>query len=385
MSQNEFSDWTKVIKSTAKPDSKTGAVNPPIYLSSTFQQPGLDDFGQWDYARSGNPTRDVLEESIAELENGYRGFAFSTGMAAISTALLTLKQGNHVIVTNNVYGGTFRLVTEVLVNYGISHTFVDLSDEEDLKNAFQKNTKVVYLETPANPTLQVTDIQKVSKIAHDHQALVFADNTFMTPILQKPLDLGADLVVHSATKFLAGHSDILAGLVVAKTKDLADKVYFLQNAMGATLGVADSFLLLRGIKTLGVRMQTSSKNALEFAKWLTKQSIVTKVNYPGLETSDSYDIQLSQSKSGGAVLSFDIKTEENVKKLIEEIKIPVFSVSLGATESILSYPPKMSHAELNREERLERGITDGLLRLSIGLEDIDDLKQDFAQAFEKLN
>ncbi|MGX4764008.1 aminotransferase class V-fold PLP-dependent enzyme [Holzapfeliella sp. JNUCC 72] len=385
MSQNEFSDWTKVIKSTAKPDPKTGAVNPPIYLSSTFQQPGLDDFGQWDYARSGNPTRDVLEESIAELENGYRGFAFSTGMAAISTALLTLKQGDHVIVTKNVYGGTFRLVTEVLVNYGISHTFVDLSDEEALKNAFQENTKVVYLETPANPTLQVTNIQKVSKIAHDHQALVFADNTFMTPILQKPLDLGADLVVHSATKFLAGHSDILAGLVVAKTKDLADKVYFLQNAMGATLGVADSFLLLRGIKTLGVRMQTSSKNALEFAKWLRKQSIVTKVNYPGLETSDSYDIQLSQSKSGGAVLSFDIKTEENVKKLIEEIKIPVFSVSLGATESILSYPPKMSHAELNREERLERGITDGLLRLSIGLEDIDDLKQDFAQAFEKLN
>ncbi|MEJ6347864.1 aminotransferase class V-fold PLP-dependent enzyme [Holzapfeliella sp. He02] len=385
MSQAEFSDWTKVVKSTAKPDPHTGAVNPPIYLSSTFEQPGLDEFGQWDYARSGNPTRDVLEESIAELENGDRGFAFATGMAAISTALLTLKQGDHVIVTKNVYGGTFRLVTEVLVNYGISHTFVDLSDEKALKDAFQENTKVVYLETPANPTLQVTDIQKVSKIAHERGALVFADNTFMTPILQKPLELGADLVVHSATKFLAGHSDILAGLVVTKTKALSDQVYFLQNAMGATLGVADSFLLLRGIKTLGVRMQTSSRNALEFAKWLTEQPVVTKVNYPGLETSDGYDLQLSQAKAGGAVLSFDIGTEENVKKLIEEIKIPVFSVSLGATESILSYPPKMSHAELNREERLERGITDGLLRLSIGLEDIDDLKQDFAQAFEKLN
>lgn len=276
------------------------------------------------------------------------------------------------------------MVTEVLVNYGISHTFVDLSDEKALKDAFQENTKVVYLETPANPTLQVTDIQKVSKIAHERGALVFADNTFMTPILQKPLELGADLIVHSATKFLAGHSDILAGLVVTKTKALSDQVYFLQNAMGATLGVADSFLLLRGIKTLGVRMQTSSRNALEFVKWLTEQPVVTKVNYPGLETSDSYYLQISQAKAGGAVLSFDIGTEENVKKLIEEIKIPVFSVSLGATESIISYPPKMSHAELNREERLERGITDGLLRLSIGLEDIDDLKQDFAQAFEKL-
>ncbi|MHA8111502.1 aminotransferase class V-fold PLP-dependent enzyme [Lactobacillaceae bacterium Melli_B4] len=384
MANNQFSDWTEVIKSTTKPDKETGAINPPIQMSSTFEQRDFDHFGKWDYSRSGNPTRDVLEASIASLEHGSRGFAFATGMAAISTALLTLNQGDHIILTKNVYGGTFRLVTQVLVKYGIEYTFVDLGDEAELKQAFQDNTKVVYIETPSNPTLQVTDIAAVTQIAHDHNALAFVDNTFMTPVLQKPLDLGADLVVHSGTKFLAGHSDILAGLIVTKDKTLGDQVYFLQNAMGATLGVSDCWLLMRGIKTLAVRMEKESEHALAFAKWLEAQPVVTKVNYPGLETDSEYDVQSKQAKSGGAVLSFDIGSEDNVRKLVELVKIPVFSVSLGAVESILSYPPKMSHAELNPEERHARGITDGLLRLSIGLEDIEDLKQDFASAFAQL-
>ncbi|MHA8263672.1 aminotransferase class V-fold PLP-dependent enzyme [Lactobacillaceae bacterium Melli_B3] len=384
MANDQFSDWTEVIKSTTKPDKETGAINPPIQMSSTFEQRDFDHFGKWDYSRSGNPTRDVLEASIASLEHGSRGFAFATGMAAISTALLTLNQGDHIILTKNVYGGTFRLVTQVLVKYGIEYTFVDLGDEAELKQAFQDNTKVVYIETPSNPTLQVTDIAAVTQIAHDHNALAFVDNTFMTPVLQKPLDLGADLVVHSGTKFLAGHSDILAGLIVTKDKTLGDQVYFLQNAMGATLGVSDCWLLMRGIKTLAVRMEKESEHALAFAKWLEAQPVVTKVNYPGLETDSEYDVQSKQAKSGGAVLSFDIESEDNVRKLVELVKIPVFSVSLGAVESILSYPPKMSHAELNPEERHARGITDGLLRLSIGLEDIEDLKQDFASAFAQL-
>lgn len=384
MSIKDFSDDTKVIKTTTRPDPETGAINPPIQLSSTFVQPSLDHFGKYDYTRSGNPTRDVLEESIAALEHGNRGFAFATGMAAISTAFLTLHQGDHVIVTKDVYGGTFRLVSQLLPNYGIDYTFVDCNDEAALKAAFKPNTKVVYIETPSNPTLKVTDIKRVVQIAHAHDALVFADNTFMTPIFQKPLDLGVDLVLHSGTKFLAGHSDILAGLIVTKSKELGDAVYFIQNAMGATLGISDCWLLLRGIKTLSIRVKAEAANALSLAKWLAEQPIVEKVNYPGLEDFDGHDLQFSQATSGGAVLSFDIGSEDNVRQLVQKLKIPVFSVSLGAVETILSYPPKMSHAEMSAEERHACGITDGLLRLSVGVEDVADLKADFKQAFEQI-
>ena len=384
MSIKDFSDDTKVIKTTTRPDPETGAINPPIQLSSTFVQPSLDHFGKYDYTRSGNPTRDVLEESIAALEHGTRGFAFATGMAAISTAFLTLHQGDHVIVTKDVYGGTFRLVSQLLPNYGIDYTFVDCNDEAALKAAFKPNTKVVYIETPSNPTLKVTDIKRVVQIAHAHDALVFADNTFMTPIFQKPLDLGVDLVLHSGTKFLAGHSDILAGLIVTKSKELGDAVYFIQNAMGATLGISDCWLLLRGIKTLSIRVKAEAANALSLAKWLAEQPIVEKVNYPGLEDFDGHDLQFSQATSGGAVLSFDIGSEDNVRQLVQKLKIPVFSVSLGAVETILSYPPKMSHAEMSAEERHACGITDGLLRLSVGVEDVADLKADFKQAFEQI-
>ncbi len=275
-------------------------------------------------------------------------------------------------------------MTELLPNYGIEYSFVDLDDEAALKAAFKPNTKVVYVETPANPTLKVTDIKKVVKIAHEHDALVFADNTFMTPIFQKPLDLGVDLVLHSGTKFLAGHSDILAGLIVTKTKELGDAVYFIQNAMGATLGVSDCWLLLRGIKTLGIRMKAEAANALAISKWLQEQPIVQRVNYPGLTDFKGHDVQFDQAISGGAVLSFDIGSEDNVRKLVKELKIPVFSVSLGAVETILSYPPKMSHAELSADERHARGISDGLLRLSVGVEDVEDLEADFAQAFAKI-
>ncbi|MCF6515740.1 aminotransferase class V-fold PLP-dependent enzyme [Lactobacillus sp. S2-2] len=384
MTKNSFSDMTKAIKSTTKPNKETGAVNPSVEMSSTFEQKDFDNFGKWDYSRSGNPTRDVLEESIAELENGSRGFAFATGMAAISTALLTLNQGDHIILTENVYGGTFRLVTQVLVKYGIEYDFVNLSDNKALKTAFKENTKVVYAETPSNPTLQITNIKEVAEIAHQNNAKLFVDNTFMTPMLQKPLDFGADLVVHSGTKFLAGHSDILAGLIVTKDEKLGDQVYFLQNSMGATLGVSDCFLLLRGIKTLGVRMEKESQSALQLANWLEKQSIVKKVYYPELNSFEGHNIHNQQAKSGGAVLSFDLGSEDHVRKLVDNIKIPIFSVSLGAVESIISYPPKMSHAEMDRNERYERGITDGLIRLSVGLEDIDDLIEDLKNSFTEI-
>ncbi|WP_288530631.1 aminotransferase class V-fold PLP-dependent enzyme [uncultured Secundilactobacillus sp.] len=385
MSDQHYSDSTQVIKTTTKPDPTTGAINPPIQLSSTFAQPGLDDFGPYDYSRSGNPTRDVVEESVATLEHGDRGFAFATGMAAISAAFLTLHQGDHVVVTNDVYGGTFRLVTELLPNYGIDYTFADCSDPVALEAAIQENTKVVYIETPSNPTLAVTDIAQAVKIAHSHDALVFADNTFMTPIFQKPLDLGVDLVLHSGTKFLAGHSDILAGLIVTKTPELGEAVYFVQNAMGATLGVSDCWLLLRGIKTLSVRVKAEARNAQAIAEWFQTQPLVKAVHYPGLATDPGHAVQAKQATSGGAVLSFDVGSEANVAELVNHLKIPVFSVSLGAVETILSYPPKMSHAELSAAERHARGISDGLLRLSVGVEDVADLKADFAQAFAQIS
>lgn len=384
MSETNYNDATKIIHDTVRPDPLTGAVNTPVYFSSTFAQKDPWNLGKYDYARSGNPTRDQVEESIANLEGGSRGFAFSTGMAAITAAFLTLHQGDHIIITKDVYGGTFRLVTELLPNYGISHTFVDLNDQEALEAAYQENTKVVYAETPSNPTLTVVDLAATAKSAHAHGALLFADNTFMTPLYQKPLSLGADLVIHSATKFLSGHSDILAGLVVTKDDALGDAVYFIQNAMGATLSIGDCWLLLRGLKTLKVRLQTETESTTKIAQWLQQQPAVKAVNYPGLKDDSNYAIQPKQALSGGAVLSFNIGSEDNVRTLVQHLQLPIFSVSLGAVETILSYPCTMSHAELSPEEQQASGVTPGLLRLSVGLEDFDDLKQDFAQALAYL-
>ena len=374
------SDWTKLIKSTTKIDPLSGAVNTPIQFSSTFHQSNFDQFGEFDYARSGNPTRKVAEDAIAELENGERGFLFSTGMAAISSVLLTFGQGDHLLVSKEVYGGTYRLLNDILPRFGINHSFVDFSDLSAIENSIKKETKAVYIETPSNPTLAVSDIKKISRLAHQNHLIVIADNTFMSPFLQKPLELGADIVVHSATKFLAGHSDLTAGGVVTKTKELGDQVYFVQNAIGATLGVTDAWLLLRSIKTLGVRIQREAASAQAIAEWFEKSG--KKVFYPGLPSNSGYEIHKSQAKSGGAVLSVDLGSKEAARKFVEKIKIPVFSVSLGGVETIISYPPKMSHAELSADDLAADGITPGLLRISVGLENADDLIDDFNQALE---
>ncbi|WDF82489.1 aminotransferase class I/II-fold pyridoxal phosphate-dependent enzyme [Lacticaseibacillus pabuli] len=377
-------DWTKIIKKTTVADKTSGAVNTPIYLSSTFNQESFDHFGEFDYARSGNPTRKVAEEAVAALEDAKYGYLFSTGMAAISSVLLTFSKGDHLIVSKYVYGGTFRILEEVLPRFGITHTYVDLADLDAVRAAIQPNTKAIYIETPSNPILAVSDIAALSQIAHEHDLLSIVDNTFMSPVLQKPLNLGADIVVHSATKFLAGHSDILAGAAIAKDKDIADKIYFIQNAVGATLGVTDSWLLLRGMKTLGIRMQQSSTAAQKIAEWLEAQPQVTRVCYPGLKSNAGYAVQQKQAVNGGAVLSFDVGSEDAARTVAEETKIPEFSVSLGGAETILSYPPKMSHAELSPAEQAKSGITPGLLRFSVGLEDPDDLIADLKQAFAKI-
>jgi cystathionine beta-lyase len=377
-------DWTTIIKKTTVADKESGAVNTPIQLSSTFNQTDFDHFGEFDYSRSGNPTRKVAEDAVAALEGAKYGFLYSTGMAAISSVLLTFSQGDHLIVSKYVYGGTFRILEEVLNRFGIDHTFVDLADLDAVRAAIQPNTKAIYIETPSNPILAVTDIPAIVAIAKEKNLLTIADNTFMSPVLQKPLELGVDIVVHSATKFLSGHSDIVAGAAITKDKALADRIYFVQNAVGATLGVTDCWLLLRGMKTMGIRMQQSSSSAQKIAEWLEQQPQVTRVCYPGLPSNSGHDIQLRQAKNGGAVLSFDVGSEANAKIVAENTQIPEFSVSLGGVETILSYPPKMSHAELNEEERAASGITPGLLRFSVGIEDPDDLIADLKQAFAKI-
>lgn len=382
---NNWSFDTRLLHNEYKTDGSTGAVSVPVQHASTFHQASFDEFGEFDYSRSGNPTRQALEETIAALEGGVRGFAFASGMAAISTAFLLLSKGDHVLVTREVYGGTFRMVTEVLNRFGIEHSFVDMTDLNEVALHIQPNTKVIYMETPSNPTLGITDIRGVVKLARANGCLTFLDNTFMTPALQRPLDLGVDIVLHSATKFLGGHSDVLSGLAAVKDPDLAQELYKLQNSFGAVLGVQDCWLILRGLKTLQVRLERSSQTAKQLAEYFNGHPAVKNVYYPGLSSHPGASIHKSQSLGDGAVLSFELENEDAVRKVIRQLKLPVFAVSLGAVESILSYPAKMSHASMPKEEREKRGITDGLLRLSAGVEAAEDLIKDFDQALEAVS
>ncbi|CAH0252867.1 Cystathionine beta-lyase MetC [Peribacillus frigoritolerans] len=380
MTDHDFSFETKLLHNQHKFDPATGGVSVPIQHASTFHQSDIDQFGKYDYSRSGNPTREALEDIIAELEEGTHGFAFSSGMAAISTAFLLLSAGDHIVISEDVYGGTFRMVTSVLNRFNIEHTFVDMTDLESVKAAVQPNTRAIYIETPSNPLLKVTDIQAVCDIAKKASALSFVDNTFLTPALQKPLNLGADVVLHSATKFLSGHSDVVAGLAVVKDPELAARLGSLQNSFGAVLGVQDAWLVMRGLKTLSIRMEHSQKGAEKIAAYLKEQPLVKKVYYPGLADHPQHAIQKGQSLGAGAVLSFELESEEIFRSFVNTVELPVFAVSLGAVESILSYPAKMSHAAMPADEREKRGITNSLLRLSVGLENPDDLIKDFEAA-----
>ncbi|MFL6561335.1 MAG: cystathionine beta-lyase [Bacillus sp. (in: firmicutes)] len=384
MAHDEFTFETRLLHNKHKIDPTTGAVSVPIQHASTFHQSDFDQFGKYDYGRSLNPTREALEDVIAELEGGIKGFAFSSGMAAISTAFLLLSAGDHIVITEDVYGGTFRMVTEVLTRLGIEHTFVDMTNLNEIEQAIQPNTKAFYVETPSNPLMKVTDIKAVSQLAKETGALTFVDNTFLTPSHQRPLELGADIVLHSATKFLSGHSDVVAGLAVVKDEALAKRLGFLQNGFGAILGVQDAWLVLRGIKTLHVRLEQSQKSAIKLAEFLDAHPLVEKVHYPGLESHPQYHIQKEQAAGPGAVLSFELATEDALRTFLANVQIPVFAVSLGAVESILSYPAKMSHAAMPQVEREKRGITNSLVRLSVGLENPNDLIKDFSQALEQV-
>jgi cystathionine beta-lyase len=374
---------TKLIHFGSEIDETTGASSVPIYQASTFHHHDIFNPPTYDYSRSGNPTRQALEDYIALLEGGAKGYAFPSGMSAISTAFLLFSAGDHVIVTEDVYGGTYRFLTTVLSRMNIETTFVDMTDLDQVKSALQANTKGIFMETPSNPTLKITDIAAVASWAKEHGLLTMLDNTFMTPYHQRPIELGVDLVLHSATKFLGGHSDVLAGLAVTATEELGRQVKYLQNGMGSVLSTQESWLLMRGMKTLEARMAHSEKSAIQLAKWLEQEPSISKVYYPGLENHPGREIHEKQSAGYGAVVSFDVGSGERAKKVLNKVKYPLVAVSLGAVESILSYPAMMSHASMPREVRLEKGITDGLLRYSVGLEHIEDLIADLANALQE--
>lgn len=361
-------------------DERTGAVSTPIYQTSTYKQDAVGKNRGYEYSRTGNPTRESLEKLINDLEGGKGGFAFSSGMSAISTVLMLFNSGDEIIVSNNVYGGTFRVLDKVFKKFGLITKFVDTSLLDNVKKSITQNTKAIFYETPTNPIMTITDIREISRIAKENNILSIVDNTFMTPYFQRPIELGADIVIHSATKYLGGHSDVVAGLVVVNKKELAEKIHFLQNAVGSILGPQDSWLVIRGIKTLGVRMEKHEQNAIEIAKWLNNQREITRVYYPGLTSHPGYEIAKRQMDGFGGMISFELEDKNTALKVLNNVKIITLGESLGGYESLISYPVKMTHASVPEKERIKLGINDRLVRLSVGLENYHDLIDDLKYA-----
>lgn len=354
-----------------------------INMASTFQ---IKEYGQsqeFEYGRLSNPTRQEFERLIAKLENGKYGYGFSSGMAAISSIFTMFKAGDHFIFGVDIYGGTYRIMTDIFAKFGFESSFVDMTDLENVKKAIKTNTKAIFVETPSNPLLDVTDIRGVVQIAKKYQLLTIVDNTFMSPYLQRPLDLGADIVTHSATKFLSGHNDIIAGVVVVNDEKLAEKVQFAQMAVGAILSPFDSWLLIRSLKTLKVRIEYAQNNTLKIIDFLKSHPAVEKIYFPTETNNKGKDIHQNQALGGGAVFSFVLKDETKVKSFFENLKIAVFAVSLGGVETLVTHPSSMTHTELPEEEKNARGITNALIRVAVGLENADDLINDFKQALER--
>lgn len=371
---------TKLIHAGIVGDPHTGAVSVPIYQVSTYEQESVGVHKGYEYSRTGNPTRHALEEVIKELEDGVRGFAFSSGMAAIHAVLSLLKTGDHVILTDDVYGGTYRIFTKVLNRLGIEYTFVDTTSLQALEQALQSNTKAIYVETPTNPLLKVTDIAAVAKWSKQHELMFIVDNTFSTPYWQTPLALGADIVLHSATKYIGGHSDVVAGLAVVNSEQLGEDLHFIQNAIGAVLGPMDSWLLMRGLKTLGLRMEAQERNTEQIVAFLNQHPTVSKVYYPGLPDHPQHKLASTQARGYGGMVSFDVGSAEKVDDLLSKVRYFTLAESLGAVESLISVPARMTHASIPYERRQELGITDGLIRISVGIEDVEDLLEDLKSA-----
>lgn len=376
---------TMMIHGGHTTDEFTGAVSTPIYQTSTYKQDGIGGLRQgYEYSRTKNPTRSALESLIADLEHGTDGFAFGSGMAAVSTAIMLLDGGDHIVVGSDVYGGTYRVFTKVFDRIGIESTFVDTTDVEAVKAAIKDNTKMLYIETPTNPLLSVTDIEAMTTIAKEHNLITVVDNTFMTPYYQNPLDLGADIVLHSATKYIGGHSDVVAGLLVTKDADLAERIGFVQNSVGGVLGPQDSFLLIRGIKTLALRMEQTEQTTMKIVDYLNNNDAVGNVFHPSQLSEAQVAVQKRQATGFGGMISFDVGSKERAEELVKSLKYFTLAESLGAVESLISVPSQMTHASIPRERRLELGITDGLVRISVGIEDAEDLLEDLKEGFKAI-
>jgi cystathionine gamma-lyase len=377
---------TKTIHAGISPDPTTGAVMTPIYQTSTYAQDGSGNHKGFEYARTQNPTRNVLQANLAALENGNFGICFSSGLAATSAIVQTLQSGDEIIASDDLYGGTYRQFVKVFAKFGIKSTFVDMTELSNVEKAITAATKLIWVETPTNPTLNIVDIAEICAIAKQHSVRTCVDNTFASPYLQNPLDLGADYALHSATKYLNGHSDVIHGAIVVKEKELADELYFIQNAVGAVPAPQDCFLLLRGIKTLHLRVQRACENAEKIAQFLLTQPKIDKVYYPAFKDHKGHHIAKKQMKMFGAMVSFSLKEDnfEAANRFLKAVHYFTCAESLGGVESLIGHPATMTHASIPKEQRLKNGITDSFLRLSVGVEDVEDLIADLQQAFDKL-
>jgi cystathionine beta-lyase/cystathionine gamma-synthase len=376
---------TKVIHSGQQPDPTTGAVTVPIYQTSTYVQDALGEHKGFEYARTHNPTRQALERNVAELEGGTHGIAFASGMAAITTLAMTLSAGDHVVVSDNTYGGTFRLFDKVMTRFGLEFSYVDASVPANVRGALRPSTRMVFLETPTNPIMTIADIAEVAGIAKEHGARLAVDNTFMSPYFQRPIELGADVVVHSTTKYLNGHSDGVGGVVVVKDDALAERLYFLQNAAGAILSPLDSWLVLRGIKTLSVRMRQHDANGRRVASFLGEQPEVRRVYYPGLASHPQHDLARKQMSGFGGMISFDVGTLDNARTVLNAVRLCSLAESLGGVETLICHPATMTHASVPDAERARLGITDGLVRVSVGIESAEDIIADLEEALARIH
>ena len=374
---------TMLIHGGNQIDERTGAVNVPIYQTSTYKQDGLGRNRGFEYSRTGNPTRKVLEDLIAELEGGVAGFAFASGMAAITTVLSLFRSGDRILISRNVYGGTYRVLDKVFSSFGIRYSILDSEDPESLERSIGDDVKALLLESPANPLMSVTDIRAFSEVAHRHGVKVIVDNTFMTPYLQRPLELGADIVVHSGTKYLGGHSDLVAGLAIVNDAETAERMAFLQNATGGILQPFDSFLLIRGIKTLSVRMDRHVQNAEAIARYLQSSEDVSRIHYPGMESDPGYAVNSRQAKNGGAMISFELTENHDLNRFFESLELVSLAESLGGMESLVCHPSSMTHASIPEDIRKAVGISERLIRLSPGIESVDDIIADLDNAMKR--
>ncbi len=375
---------TDAIHAGQEPDPATGAITVPVYQTSTYVQESLGRHKGFEYARTQNPTRLALEKNIAVLEKGFAGFAFSSGMASITTVMMLLKSGDHCIVTENVYGGTYRVFTRVFANLGLEFTFADTSGLENIRKAMKPNTRMVFIETPTNPLLSMTDLRLTANFCNDMNLLLVVDNTFMSPYFQKPLSLGADIVLHSSTKYLNGHSDGVGGVVVVANQDMAQKMAFLQNSAGAILAPLEAWLVLRGIKTLALRMEKHSDNAMKIAEYLVRVKKVKRVFYPGLPDYPQHDLARKQCSGFGGMISIDLGTPDKAREMVESVRIFALAESLGGVESLIGHPATMTHGSIPKESRQRMGLTDSIVRLSVGIEDVEDLIGDLSYALDRI-